>query len=271
MDGQVRVTGEGGSLRVVDCRGGGEVQLEGSPFVLMQSKGEFSVRTDSAVEFNLHDGPLSIFSYGAPVQGAQVTGPLIVENNNSTVHLEQISGTTEIRGGDLEVQVKNGTGPVTVHTVSSTISINAAKNPVVVDNDYGDVRLGGIEASAKINSRGGNVQVTDHQGPLELRADGPEVRVDWVKFQSQDAIMVHNETGDIHLALPASGRCRLQLKAAFGRIDSELEGVRIADDGHSAGGEFTGGRAKAPQVKKPLIKATSGGGNIYITASTAKD
>ena len=60
-------------------------------------------------------------------------------------------------------------------------------------------------------------------------------------------------------------------RRAFGRIDVGTTGIQVSDDGHTVGGEYTGGRARAPQVKKPNLQVVSGGGNVYIGTASAKD
>ena len=271
VKGELRVDSSGGSLHVSGCTGGGELQLEETTLALLSSKGDFTVRTDAMMEFGLHEGSLRVLGYGASIQGNQIAGPLFVENSSSSVTLKQLSGKTEIRGTELKLTVEDSKGPLDIHLVSSDVTLRRVDATVLVENQFGDIQTSETKTGLTITSSGGNVQVANHQGPLEIRADGPEVRVGWSKFTKYDTMKVRNATGDIYLGLPATGRCNLQVKARFGRVDVGTTGIQVSDDGHSVGGEYTGGRAKAPQVKKPNLQVVSGGGNVYIGTASATD
>ena len=271
VKGELQIESSGGSLAVSGCTGGGEIRLEETTLTLLGSKGDFSGRTDAMMEFGLHEGSLRVLGYGAPIQGSQIAGPLFVENSSSSVTLKQLSGKTEIRGTELKLTVEDSKGPLAIHLVSSDVTLSRVEAEVLVENEFGDIRTSATKAALTITSSGGNVQVADHQGPLEIRADGPEVRVGWTKFTKHDTMKVRNASGDVYLGLPATGRCNLQVKARFGRVDVGTTGIQVSDDGHSVGGEYTGGRAKAPQVKKPNLQVVSGGGNVYIGKASAKD
>ena len=128
VKGELRVESSGGSLRVSGCAGGGEIQLEETSLTLLNSKGDFTVRTDAMMEFGLHEGSLRVLGYGAPIQGTQIAGPLFIDNNSSSVTLKQLSGRTEIRGTELKLTVEDSKGPLDIHLVPAR-SRSAASKP----------------------------------------------------------------------------------------------------------------------------------------------
>jgi hypothetical protein len=271
LEGEIEADSTGGSLRATGCSGAGTLYLTETPLALVGNKGDWVVRTDAPVEFDGHEGALSFSARGSNIRGSQVAGTIDLENDGATVELSQIAGRTEVRGSDLKLKVEDCKGPLTARLAASEVLIQRMQNEIVVENDFGDVRVGDTETTLTITNGGGNVMVRDHQGPLELRADGPEVRVGWTNFTKTSTVNVFNKSGDVYLDLPPTGRCQVQLEAPFGLVDPGPIQIRVADDGRAASGEVTGGRGAAPQVKKPQIKARSGGGNVYLGNSAQKN
>ena len=48
--------------------------------------------------------------------------------------------------------------------------------------------------------------------------------------------------------------------------ESDIEEMHVSDDGHSASGLLSGGRAPAPHVKKPTIEVKAAG-DLYVLAA----
>jgi hypothetical protein len=268
VEGRLRLVGNGGTLRVAECTGGGEIEIEDTPMSLRQSKGALTLRTNATVAFEQYDGELAIVSYGAEIQGSDSLGSLMVENNSAPVTLKKLGGTTEVRGSGMTLKINDANGPLNVHTVSTDIAINVTQADVVIENDYGDIQVGDGKGKLKIASKSGAVTVTGQGGPLDVQAEGPLVDVTWTKFGKPEKIVVQNAGGDVRLVLPPTARCQLRVEAPQGRVVADLPGIEIADDGRSATGEFTGGKGAAPQLKKPMIQASSVGGNVYVEAAT---
>ena len=68
-----------------------------------------------------------------------------------------------------------------------------------------------------------------------------------------------NEEGGLQLLFPQGGRCKLEAESVRGDIESELQDVRITDDGRFANALLGGG-------EKPVIRA-SAGEDIRIASS----
>ncbi len=65
---------------------------------------------------------------------------------------------------------------------------------------------------------------------------------------------MENSRGDVRVSLPPKFRCRIDASAPHGRIQTDLEDLRVTDDGHHASGILLGGQRSAAQVKKPTIR-----------------
>ena len=107
------------------------------------------------------------------------------------------------------------------------------------------------------------LEVFGTKGPVHVKAEGREVEGNWASRGGAETSSVENSRGDVRVSLPSKFRCRIDASAPHGRIETEIEELRVTDDGHHASGILLGGRRSAAQVKKPTIRIKSGG-NIYI-------
>ena len=115
----------------------------------------------------------------------------------------------------------------------------------------------------KIDSRDGQVRLFGIKGPVEVSAEGAEVEVTWASLGGTETSSVENSRGDVRVSLPAKFRCRIDASAPHGRIETDLEELRVTEDGHHASGILLGGLRTAAQVRKPTVRLKSGG-NVYI-------
>jgi len=268
MIGEVRLEAQGGIVNLVDCRGGADLRLSEASLQLSATKGEFRVETDGEVKFNGHDGPLTIRGRAGAIIGSQAKGgDLEIEANGAEVRLESCEGATSIRGDSLEIHVTGGKGDLTVNTAYSSIVVEQPAKTVTVENDFGDVEVRGAEQLVQITSRDGDVRLDEMKGPVKVKADGNEVSVQWASLEGQEISTVENERGDVRVTLPGSLRCRIDAEARHGRVESDLEGLRVSDDEHQATGVLTAGRGAAPYVKKPTLRIRSSGDIYLVTAS----
>jgi hypothetical protein len=76
------------------------------------------------------------------------------------------------------------------------------------------------------------------------------VEVSWSELPTQENSTIVNEEGQLRLLLPQAGRCRIEAESDSGNIESELQEVRVTDDGRFANGLFGG-------ADEPVIQATA--------------
>jgi hypothetical protein len=267
MSGEVRLDAQGGTINLVDCRAGADLRLSEASLQLSATKGELRVETDGEVKFTGHDGPLTIRGRAGAIIGSQAKGGAMeIEASGAEVRLENCEGATSIRGDSLEIHVTGGKGDLTVNTAYSSIVVEQPEKSVTVENDFGDVEVRGAGQLVQVTSRDGDVRLEEMKGPVKVKADGNEVSAQWANLEGQEISTLENERGDVRVTLPGNLRCRIDAEAPHGRVESDLEGLRVSDDEHQATGVLTAGRGAAPYVKKPTLRIRSSG-NVYLVTA----
>jgi len=262
--GRIRVEANRGSLGLSGCKGGAELFLSETPLGLYLNEGQIDVDTDAEVTFEGHNGQLNIRGMGSAVHGTNSTGgETQIETSRAEVFLEGLEGSAVIRGADLQIHVKDSKGDLTVITTGSTIVVESPQTAVFITNDFGDVRVDNASKLVKIDNRDGEVRLFGMKGQVQVKSEGPEVEVHWVSLGGAETSSVENSRGDVRVSLPLKFRCRIDASAPHGRIETEIEDLRVSDDGHHATGILLGGRRAAAALKKPTIRLSSGG-DIYI-------
>ena len=270
VSGRLRVRASGGTLAIAGCAGGAELELVESPLDLRLTKGTIDVETDSEVEFQGHEGPLSIRSRGASVRGSQASGgALLIETYGAEVRVEDFEASTTIRGDNLEVHAVSCKGDLTVDTAYSTVVVEKAENPVSIENEFGDVEVREASQLVQVVSREGDVRIDALKGPARVSGEGPEVAVHWSGMSGNETSVIENSRGDVRVSLPTNLRCQFDLAAPHGRVESDIGDVQISDDGHYAAGGLLGGGGRTPYVKRPTIRVTSAG-DLYFNGASAQ-
>ena len=257
IQGRVAASTRGGKLELDQIRRGAELRLNGTPLVLSASRGFVLVETDAEVEFQEHQGKLQVDSYGAAVRGSGITGPLTIQTDNTEVHVEKLGGPTTIQGDGLDVVVREVKGNLTIDVISSKVEVDQAQGPVDVKNEFGDVVIRNVTTPVQVNSRNGNVAVTEATGPLQIKADGPEVLVRWALLAREKDSLIENPGGDIRMLFPSQAACRVEARAPYGRIESRVPGVQVADDAKSASGVLR-------RMPRPTVQIVAGG-DLYLS------
>lgn len=265
--GVVGLRADGGKIKLHACLGGGELILEDTALELSESKGEFEIQTEAAVTLRNHEGSLHVVSSGAAVHALQIQGTLDLDVDNATVALEELGGPTTVKGHDLELQARSIRGDLTIETTASNLLIEGAQTGVVVENEYGDIVIRGASQQVSVSSRNGEVHVEDLKGALELEADGPRVDVSWSQISGWERSSVTNLGGDVRVGLPAAAGFRLEAQAPYGKVENDLPGVVVSQDGHYASATLNAARS-APHVKHPSI-AVHAGGDLYLSGGAA--
>lgn len=252
MQGRLRVESEGGRLEISSVKQGAILNLDESPVSLFDVEGGVELETNGEVRFRDMKSDMVIISYGGAVRGFGNSGGIELRAEGDVVHLEQIQGALTVEGQDLRVQLKELRGPAVVRTTMSEVSVVDAGAGIEIENDFGDVLIDQVVGPVKLSSRNGDVRITELKGALELSADGAQVEVSWAEIGGESGSTVVNSSGNVVLALPGSGRCRVEAQAEYGRIDSALDEIRVSDDGRKASGNLGG-------ADEPVLKVRAGG------------
>lgn len=248
VEGHVVIRATGGAVGLYRTSQGAELEMSESPLTLSETKGAIVIETDdAAVEFRNHTGAIRLDGYGGSLRGSGVTGPLEVNVSEMEITLEKLGGVSTIQGDGLKVHAQEVKGSLTIQTGASTIVVQGIEAELVVQNDFGDVFVSGAVKDVTIETRDGNVRVSEQAGPLELKANGPEVVVGWSGMSPEKNSVVQNEGGSVSLSFFAKARCRVQAESKFGRVQSELADVRVSEDEQHASGIL--GRGSRPMIQ----------------------
>ena len=267
---RVRLDASGGSVGLSVAEGGAQLRLIESPVALAQTQGLIEIETDAEVRFDGHEGQLIIRGRGASVYGKRASGGSVeIRTDDAEVKIEDFESATSIHGDNLRVRAAKCRGELSVLAVYSTIVIDEAENAVEVENEFGDIEITGATKLVRVSSLDGDVRLDQIKGPVQLTAAGAEVSVTWLSLQGSERSAVENTAGDVRIQLPADARCRIDAQAPHGRIVTDLEGVTVSDDGHSASGLLLGGKGRATYVKQPALRLRAAGDlHLYATGAS---
>ncbi len=258
LQGPLRLSAAEGSLKLERAAGGGVLELEATPLELIRTMGVLDVTTNALVTFQGHDGGLKILGYGAEVRGSGSEGVLEIQTFGAPVRLEQLGGKSEVRGDDLDLQILTATGEIFVGTTASKIVMRKVSGSIAIESEFGDIEVSEASEAIRVTSRDGNVHISGMKAPLTLSADGGEVDVGWSSLTTLEDSSIENPGGDVRVRLPSTINLRIDAEARDGLVETDLPGIEVSEDGHSASGLVGGSRA-APQAKRPTLRVRSGG------------
>lgn len=244
---ELRLEAIGGEVEIEGLRSGGRIKLMGTPIGVSDSEGNIEIESDAMVRFHDNAAAIRVINFAAAVRGATNGGPVSVEAHGGSVNLENIVGTVRVEGDDLEVSLEDIKGDLAIHATSSSVEIARAEGPVTVENEFGDVTVTGSEGKVTVVSREGDVRLSELRGPIDVDADGPVVEVAWKSLGVEGDSVIQNEGGDVVVRFPARAGCVIDASSGFGRIESNLPGVAVSDDGGRASGMLN--RRGRPRVK----------------------
>jgi hypothetical protein len=255
----LRLNADGGDVGVMNLRRGGELVLDGAPLELLRVTGRTEVQTDEETRFRDLDGDLVIRSYGGSVRGSGNTKSLQVTTDSAEVRVEKIAGNVRVEGDHLQVHMSDVEGELGVYTTASQVHVQSAAGPVVVENDFGDITIEKAAKKVQVTSRNGNVRISQLSAPLQLTANGDRVEVIWAEVARDGDCLVQNDGGEVWLNFPVQWGGTLDAEAEYGRIESNIPGIVVSDDGNRATGVMR-------RMRQPRIRVKSGG-DVYLNSN----
>jgi hypothetical protein len=111
----------------------------------------------------------------------------------------------------------------------------------VLKVDAGSVSIRQAAGTVKASVTGGAVHILDGMGPVTLEMDGGDGEVSWATLSGETESTLTNAGGKLTVRFSGSSTCRVDAKSNYGRIDNELEDVKVADDFTSARGPVNDG------------------------------
>jgi len=248
VQGPVRVHVRDGEVRAEDLPGGGDFELEHTPLRLDGGAGEVTVSSDALVEFHGSKAAVHVHGMGAPVKGSDHHGLVEIETDSAEVVLAKIDGPLRIRGNSLELRLDQ-TADTGLITSSSSIHVNHVDGPLAIENELGNVDVEGATDKVEVKNRDGNVTLRGLSGPVVVETTSERLTVGWASLPQDAAVesVLVNQDGVVHAELPPSGAILVEAESRYGRVESTLSWVRVADDAKSAKGMV--GRGNVPRLR----------------------
>ena len=261
LKGQVSGSVFGGQLGLQRLDGGGRLELSEAPLSVSASEGVLEIDTDADVEVRETRGPLMIRGYGGKVDAQSLMAPVTIETTGSQILLQKVGAQATISGEELELTASDVQGNLEIRSTSSTIKLRDVAGVLDIENDYGDLLIHNASKAITAKLDEGSAELKGIEAPVQLRASGPNVSVSWSQLGHTKDSYVENLGGDLRVELPRKGGCSLNAKTEFGRIESQIPGLEIAEDLN----EFNG---RLRQGNRPRIEAVADG-NIVFAGSPA--
>jgi hypothetical protein len=258
--GRVRGVADGGALSLSRVTRGADLEVSGTPIQLTDIEGETIIETDTMVEFREMKSDMTVSGYGAGLRGLGNVGSVSVTTDGAEVTLENIQGPVKVAGQDLRVRLLGLGNTTEVRTAFSEIWVENASGALDIENDLGSVSVTNVSGPVKVLGGDAAVHVRQARSPLAVATGSGEVEVSWTETPAEGDSTLTSESGNIRVGLPPSARCRIEAEARYGQVVSNLDSVRVSDDGRFASGQMGG-------ADKPVIQIRSGG-EVHIVAAT---
>ena len=237
--GTVRVKARKGDVVMTGLKAGAELELSGAPLRLMEGKGDVSVKSDASVEFLSMSASLHFDLYGGSLKGKGNQGILEVRTRNADINVEGIEAGMRVQGDGLKVHAEDISGELYVETSLSDVVLDRV-GTVILRIDRGSVALQRAAGPVTANVVGADVQILDGTGAVTLDMDGADATVSWAALSAEKDSQLTNRGGALTVQFPASGGGRVEAKSKYGRVDSDLAGIKVMDDQNEAQGTLRG-------------------------------
>jgi len=170
---------------------------------------------------------------------------LSVNTNSGTVSLKKVTVSKETKVqddfGEIELQ-QTLASSYDLHTNSGSISVDSAKGKLKAHTDFGGIKIENAESvTLDLETKSGTVEFTGSLGV------GPHT--------------VHSDFGEIILTLPAASKLNVDLKTAFGNIDSALPITIVTNGNSNSDGDHIIGSVNGGG-EQLTVQTNSGGVNI---------
>lgn len=229
-----------GSVSLKGATDDGELALNGAALHLEGCKGDITVTSDAPVDFVGMAATLHFDMYGGTLRGKGNQGILEVRTRNTEINLESIEQGMRLQGDGLKARIVDVGGDLYVEASVSDVVIDRAA-AVEARIDRGSVTIQRTGGPVKATVQGGDAHIIDGIGPVQLDIDGGDAEVSWASITGDKDSKLVNKSGAITVRFPQGGSCRVEAKSEYGRVDSDIRTVKVADDLESAQGSVNGG------------------------------
>jgi len=210
--GDTSVYGVKSLVRVDNAHGKVKLQDLAGECVAQNSHGTLNASNLGSAELTNKHGDIAV---------ENVAGDLQVEGSHGHVEVAQVSGSTIIANQHGNVDVKKLSNSADLSTSLGTMNVAEVGGDTKLSNQHGKISVDGIE---------GKLNVTNSFGPVNVNANSPEVEIQnkngLVELNLSNpnisTVVAKASFNDLKVTLPASLQARFNLKATFGKVDSEF-------------------------------------------------
>jgi DUF4097 and DUF4098 domain-containing protein YvlB len=125
-------------------------------------------------------------------------------------------------GGDIVV------GPVTgdlkASTLAGDIVVDSVSGSALADTNGGDIRIERVGGTLDVRTSGGDIRVPRVGGGVRAASAGGEIRIGVAACDAKSGVTIHNDGGDVSLALPAD--CKADVELIVTGADEEDATIR---------------------------------------------
>jgi len=226
-------------------------------------------------------GDVEVSSSNAGIRLHDIGGNVKLDTRRSDlIRCSDVRGSVDLRGHGADVELLTIAGQVTVSgDYTGTVSLRELAKPVRVASMR--TRLDAEQVPGEIRFDRGSLTGQNIIGPVKLTTHSTDVTLDGfteglelnvdrgdIDLRPQGAplgrIAVHNRSGNIELALPASAIFALNASTDHGEIDNQFgESLKESSEGHGA--KLTGSTGSGPDVN-----LTTNHGSITVRKSSGE-
>lgn len=190
---------------------------------------------------------------GSELKASGQTADFTVEGRLGTCRVTVGLGSVHL-GETADLQVKCGFGDIHVERIAGAASITAGSGDVRVDEadgstfvkaGNGDTWLGAIGGELQVKAANGDVRIEQATGAVTVKTANGDLRVGRA---GGGPIELQSGAGDIEVGIPEGTPAWLDVSAAYGRLDNQLEASS----------------RPAPDAPKVEVRARTTAGNIAI-------
>lgn len=243
--GAVTLRARGGRAVLAGLAEGATAQLEGTPLLLTNDRGDIEVHSDAAIEFRECSASLHFGALGGPVRGARNEGLLEIRSTGGgAIEISDVTGPVGIETDGGTVRLKDIATALSVLATGADLSISGARGPVVLESERGTIDISKAQGDLDVTSRGDEVRLREISGAVRVEADGPVLEVGWAGLPPDKDSSIRNAGGGATVTFGATGGAVVEAVARAGRVESEWASVVASPDGASARGTVgKGGKA----------------------------
>jgi hypothetical protein len=168
--------------------------------------------------------------------------------------------TSGINAEEQDNNVRIGTDSYN-HTVDLTISVPVRTSMKLNSVNDGNINVNGVEGDVEVDNVNGNVTVKDVSGSVVAHALNGNLKVSFIKMNSQKPMSFSSMNGEIDVTFPSDVKATLVIRDDQGEVYSDFDMLvqpgkanPEVEDGRGKGGKF---RVK---VDKTVRGTINGGG-----------